>query len=216
MYKTGAICGKFRIVHHAHRELIFVAAQKVQKLNIFVCDEKNINRIMPLEKTIKVLSEIAKKAKIEYKIHVLSSEELNQADTDHKWDQLLLSKDNQLEVVFDSKEAYGNVILNNEYINLPLASKNMSVTKIEADLFALDNFYLISPEAIKILKVSINIVNFNLENKTTELNLSNCFGLPETSKIFSINQNEIGDISVEIKKADSIIDILKGLRNVSY
>lgn len=163
----GAISGKFRIIHVAHKELMIQAMGKVDHLHVFVCDVPNIKRYATILETKIAIGEILKKYDTPFTIHVLTPTELEDAPAPSpEWDRLLLSKAGQLDVIFDSKEAYGNVIIRNEYINL-FNSKRISASDIEKNPYGDYEASLIAPEFMRFMNKKVVLTGIESCGKTT-------------------------------------------------
>lgn len=165
--KHGAICGKFRIIHIAHKELMIQAMGKVDHLHIFICDVPNIKRYASLLETKIAIGEILKKYDIPFTIHTLTSQELIDAPAPSpEWDRLLLSKAGQLDVIFDSKEIYGNTLIQNEYITL-FSSKKISASDIEKNPYSDYESSLIAPEFMRFMNKKVVLTGIESCGKTT-------------------------------------------------
>ncbi|MGL4662919.1 MAG: AAA family ATPase, partial [Culicoidibacterales bacterium] len=163
----GAICGKFRIIHVAHKELMIQAMGKVDHLHIFVCDVANIKRYASILETKIAIGEILKKYDTPFTIHVLSPQELIDSPAPSpEWDRLLLSKAGQIDVIFDSKEVYGNTLLHNEYINL-FSSKKISASDIEKNPYGDYEANLIAPEFMRFMNKKVVLTGIESCGKTT-------------------------------------------------
>lgn len=163
----GAICGKFRIIHIAHKELMIQAMGKVDHLHIFVCDVANIKRYASILETKIAIGEILKKYDTPFTIHVLSPQELKDAPAPSlEWDKLLLSKVEKLDVIFDSKEVYGNTIIHNEYLNL-FNSKKISASDIEKNPYGDYESNLIAPEFMRFMNKKVVLTGIESCGKTT-------------------------------------------------
>lgn len=168
----GAICGKFRIIHIAHKELMLQAIDKVDHLHIFLCDVPNIKRYASIHNTKQAITDILSKYDTPFTIHILSPEELAAAPAPSiQWDRLLLSKA-PLNVIYDSKEIYGNTLIPNEYLNLFL-SKSISASSIEKNPYDLAEAILIAPEFLRYMQKKVAIIWQNRSaatHLTTKLN----------------------------------------------
>lgn len=163
----GAICGKFRIIHVAHKELMIQAMGKVDHLHIFVCDVPHIKRYASILETKIAIGEILKKYDTPFTIHVLTPTELQDSPAPSpEWDRLLLSKAGQLDVIFDSKEVYGNTLIHNEYINL-FSSKKISASDIEKNPYGDYESTLIAPEFMRFMNKKIVLTGIESCGKTT-------------------------------------------------
>lgn len=163
----GAICGKFRIIHIAHKELMIQAIGKVDHLHVFLCDVPNIKRYASILETKIAIGDILKKYDTPFTIHVLNAEELTNAPAPSKaWDQLLISKAGKLDIIFDSKEVYGNTLIVNEYIHL-FSSKKISASDIEKNPYGDYESTLIAPEFIRFMNKKIVITGIESCGKTT-------------------------------------------------
>lgn len=165
--KHGAICGKFRIIHVAHKELMIQAMGKVDHLHIFVCDVPHLKRYATILETKIAIGEILKKYDTPFTIYTLSPEELADAPAPSpEWDRLLLSKAGHIDIIFDSKEVYGNTLIHNEYINL-FSSKKISASDIEKNPYGSYESSLIAPEFMRFMNKKIVLTGIESCGKTT-------------------------------------------------
>ena len=138
-YHHAGIAGKFRLIHKAHVELILKAMSLTENLHIFIVDLPTYKRYAMIDQLINSFQEIfISLGFTNYHIHIIQ-EDLS----GRSWDEKILSLVPELEVMFDSKETYGNILVKNEFIQLH-SNGDISVSNIEKDPFERDNFYLIS------------------------------------------------------------------------
>lgn len=140
-YKHAGIAGKFRLLHKAHVELILRAICYTEHLHIFIVDLPTYKRYATIDKLKQSFIEIFRQLDYpNYHIHIIKENLSGQV-----WDEKLLELVPTLETMFDSKEVYGNILVNNEFIKLD-ASSEISVTNIEQNLYDKHYFYLITKE----------------------------------------------------------------------
>ena len=149
---AGAICGKFRIVHMAHKELVLKASSIVDELNIFIVDD-NCKRYISIDDTISVFKEIAQSVDLSYKIHVINAKS-DQYDWDKMLEKYCGTKDM---VVFNSKEDYDNKFINNQFLSLD-TPVSLSATDLEKNMYARCNSLFISPEFLNKVKINIELI----------------------------------------------------------
>jgi len=140
-YKNAGIAGKFRLLHKAHVELILRAMSYTETLHVFIVDLPVYQRYASIEDLIACFDMIfAHLTDQNYEIHVMTEELSGLA-----WDTRLLELVPELEAMFDSKEPYDNILVQNQFIALNIG-KTVSVTDIEQALYKPENFALIAEE----------------------------------------------------------------------
>jgi len=138
-YQHAGIAGKFRLLHKAHVELILRAVGYTQTLHVFIVDVPEYKRYATIEQLQTCFHTIfAELENTNYELHIINEELSGRA-----WDERLLELVPKLEAMFDSKEPYDNVLLNNEFIELAL-SREISVSNIEQDMYQVTNYALIA------------------------------------------------------------------------
>jgi len=157
-YKHAGIAGKFRLLHKAHVELILRAIDYTETLHVFIVDMPQYKRYATVHELLDCFTAIFDELGYDrYELHVMK-----EALTGEAWDRKLLQLVPNLEAMFDSKEAYDNILLNNEFIKLSM-SQDVSVTKIEQALYRSDNFSLIA-EPFKQYLTKTLIINWATED----------------------------------------------------
>jgi len=140
-YKNAGIAGKFRLLHKAHVELILRAMSYTETLHVFIVDLPVYQRYASIDDLIACFDTIfAHLTNQNYEIHVITEELSGLA-----WDKHLLELVPELEAMFDSKEPYDNILVENQFIALNMG-KTVSVTNIEQALYKPENFALIAEE----------------------------------------------------------------------
>jgi|GEM_PF-2757118 len=161
-YKHAGIAGKFRLLHKAHIELIIRAMGYTENLHVFIVDIPEYKRYASIENLIASFEEVFHNLGFtRYQIHVIEEDLKGRA-----WDEKLLSLVPHLETMFDSKELYGNILVNNAFIQLN-ASKEISVTNIEKNLYHKENFYFIAKEFRKYINKKIVVSGTEKSGITT-------------------------------------------------
>ncbi len=161
MKKIGAVSGKFRILHNAHKEYILKATLYVDVLHIFIVDDPSIERYSSVIETKKAIIQILKGIEIEYYIHIAPK-----IDSMIEWDEYVIELLGTTEVImFNSKEEYSNVKLQTGYINCQHAL-SISASEIEKNPYLEHNFKNIAAEYRPFLNYKIAISGIENCGKT--------------------------------------------------
>ncbi len=161
MKKIGAVSGKFRILHNAHKEYILKATLYVDILHIFIVDDLSIERYSSVSETKKAIIEMLKGIEIEYYIHIAPK-----IDSMLEWDEYVIELLGTTQVVmFNSKEEYSNVKLQTGYINCQHAL-SISASEIEKNPYLEHNFKNIATEYRQFLNYKIAITGIENCGKT--------------------------------------------------
>ncbi len=155
MKRLGIVSGKFRIFHKGHRDVILKAIQcDIDKLVIIIHNQKDVKRYSTIEELKNSINEILKEVDKEYEIVYTTK---NFSDFD-EWEEYVLNKFKGWDILmFNSKENYQNIKLNNTFINcdVPLS---VSASEIEKNPFGKENFKNISEEFKSFLKQRVNVL----------------------------------------------------------
>ncbi len=155
MKKIGIVSGKFRIFHKGHRDVILKAIQcDIDKLVIIIHNQKEVKRYSTIEELKKSIQEVLKDSDKEYEIVYTTKEFIEFED----WENYVLEKFKGHDILmFNSKEDYQNIKLNNTFINcdVPL---NLSASDIEKDPFNEENYESICNEFQCFLKKRVNVL----------------------------------------------------------
>ncbi len=161
MKKIGAVSGKFRILHNAHKEYILKATLYVDVLHIFIVDDPTIERYSSVGETKKAIIQMLKGIEIEYYIHIAPK-----IDSMLEWDEYVIKLLGTTKVVmFNSKEEYSNVKLQTGYINCQHAL-SISASEIEKNPYLEHNFKNIASEYRPFLNYKIAISGIENCGKT--------------------------------------------------
>lgn len=146
-YQHAGIAGKFRLIHLAHVELLKCASDLTEVLHIFIVDMPEYQRYCSIAELLHAFADICATIDItNYQFHIIQENVQGIA-----WDQKLLALVPQLEVMFDSKEQYGNLLVQNEFLKLKSAS-TISVTEIEEHFLEAKHTSYIAPQFLKYMK----------------------------------------------------------------
>lgn len=157
-YEHAGIAGKFRLLHKAHVELVLRSLGYTETLHIFIVDVPSYKRYASIDELCESFRLLFEElGVVRYALHVITEELTGAA-----WDQKLLEIVPSLEAMFDSKEAYGNLLLQNEFIPLNISS-DVSVTKIEPAIYNSENFCLIAKPFRQYLTKKIVITGRQME-----------------------------------------------------
>ncbi len=161
MKKIGAVSGKFRILHNAHKEYILKATLYVDVLHIFIVDDPTIERYSSVGETKKAIIQMLKGIEIEYYIHIAPK-----INSMLEWDEYVIKLLGTTKVVmFNSKEEYSNVKLQTGYINCQHAL-SISASEIEKNPYLEHNFKNIASEYRPFLNYKIAISGIENCGKT--------------------------------------------------
>ncbi len=161
MKKIGAVSGKFRILHNAHKEYILKATLYVDVLHVFIVDDPTIERYSSVGETKKAIIQMLKGIEIEYYIHIAPK-----IDSMLEWDEYVIKLLGTTKVVmFNSKEEYSNVKLQTGYINCQHAL-SISASEIEKNPYLEHNFKNIASEYRPFLNYKIAISGIENCGKT--------------------------------------------------
>ncbi len=161
MKKIGAVSGKFRILHNAHKEYILKATLYVDELHIFIVDDQSIKRFSDVYETKLAIIEILKGIDIEYYIHIAPK-----LDSMIQWDNYVINKLGHDQIImFNSKEEYTNVKLATGYINCQHAL-SISASEIEKNPYQEHNFTNVAAEYMPYLNKKIAINGVKKTGKT--------------------------------------------------
>ncbi len=155
MKKLGIVSGKFRIFHKGHKDVILKAIQcDIDKLVIVIHNQKSVKRYSTIEELKKSIKEVLKDANKDYEI-IYTTKDFNDFDD---WEEYILNKFKGWDILmFNSKEDYQNIKLNNTFINcdVPLS---LSASNIEEDPFKEENYNNIPKEFNKFVKKRVNVL----------------------------------------------------------
>ncbi|MGL5041896.1 MAG: AAA family ATPase [Culicoidibacterales bacterium] len=165
-YKNGAVSGKFRLIHMAHKEILIQAAGLCEHLDIFITQSTSTRYHLTTVEQKRIIASIL--ADIDFKnyhLHIISDDNL----TTLMWDQLLLKHNPQLQVIFNSKEDYSNILLRNEMLNInyQLNGLPLSVSEIEKDLYKTENYNMLTQQTKVYLNKKVTIIGSESCGKTT-------------------------------------------------
>ncbi len=155
MKKLGIVSGKFRIFHKGHKDVILKAIQcDIDKLVIVIHNQKDVKRYSTIKELKSSIKEVLKDSKKEYEI-IYTTKDFSVFDD---WEEYILNKFKGWDILmFNSKENYQNVKLNNTFINcdVPLS---LSASNIEEDPFKKENYNNIPSEFNKFVKKRVNVL----------------------------------------------------------
>lgn len=162
-YKVGVVSGKFRLLHKAHKEVIVRATlENIEKLVIVIHDLKGIERYSTIAELRIAIGEILKDIDMEYEI-IICKEEFSNIK---KWEQFVIEKVGHNDILmFNSKEDYENILLDNMYINCKNAL-SVSATKIEQNPYDINSYEQISKEFMPYINKKIVISGVESSGKT--------------------------------------------------
>ncbi len=161
MKKIGAVSGKFRILHNAHKEYILKSTLYVDVLHIFIVDDPVIERYSTVIETKKAIIQMLKGIEIEYYIHIAPK-----IDSMLEWDEYVIELLGINDIImFNSKEEYSNVKLQTGYINCQHAL-SISASEIEKNPYLEHNFKNIATEYRPFLNYKIAISGIENCGKT--------------------------------------------------
>ncbi len=161
MKKHGAVSGKFRILHNAHKEYIVKATLEVDVLHVFIVDDPSIKRYATVKQTQAAIGSILQQLDIEYYIHIAPYTKDMLA-----WDQYVIKTIGHDDIImYNSKEEYTNVILKTGYINCEHAL-SISASEIEKNPYANHNFRNIANEFMPYLNKKVVISGVESCGKT--------------------------------------------------
>ncbi len=206
MKKIGAVSGKFRILHNAHKEYILKATLYVDVLHIFIVDDPSIQRYSTILETKKAICKILQEIDIEYYIHFAPK-----TNTMQEWDEYvigLLKRDDIM--MFNSKEEYTNILLPTGYINCQHAL-SISASEIEKNPYLEHNFSNIAQEYMPYLNKKIAISGVENTGKTQFIKKVSRIYLTSHSedmkKSFRINEYNDPYGQLTIKDIDTILHL---------
>lgn len=151
-YTEAGIAGKFRLLHKAHVELIIRATGLATKVHVFIVDLESFKRYASPNKLQIAFAQIFQDLGHEnYQIHLIKQELSGEA-----WDVQIRSLAPNIEVMFDSKEVYGNTLIPNAFIKLK-TSADVSVSVIEKQPLTEQNFQKIDKNFWQYLNKSIHL-----------------------------------------------------------
>ncbi len=161
MKRIGAVSGKFRILHNAHKEYIVKATLEVDILHVFIVDDKTIKRHATIKETQAAIGKILQELDVKYYIHIAPY------TTDMlEWDNYVINTIGHKDVImYNSKEEYTNVKLKTGYINCEHAL-SISASEIEKNPFADHNFRNIASEFMPYLNKKVVISGVESCGKT--------------------------------------------------
>ncbi len=161
MKKYGAVSGKFRILHNAHKEYIVKATLEVDVLHVFIVDDPQIKRYASIKQTQAAIGKILQELDITYYIHIAPY------TTDMlAWDNYVIETVGHDDIImYNSKEEYTNVKLETGYINCEHAL-SISASEIEKNPFADHNFRNIAGEYMPYLNKKVVISGVESCGKT--------------------------------------------------
>lgn len=171
MYKHGAVSGKFRILHNAHKEYIIKATLEVEVLHVFIVDDPSIKRYATIKQTQAAIGKILQPLDVKYYIHIAPyTTDMN------AWDDYVINVVGHNKVMmYNSKEEYSNIKLPTGYINCDHAL-SISASEIEKNPLAEHNFRNIASEFTTYLNKKFVISGIDKTGKTqlaTKLALMN-------------------------------------------
>lgn len=160
-YQEAGISGKFRLLHKAHTELLLRATGLASTIHIFIVDMPHYKRYSTIEELKQAFSKVFQKlGHTSYQLHVI-----NQELQGEQWDEHILQLAPNIEVMFDSKEIYGNILIKNDYIEL-IHTKSISATSIEENPLDYLLNDLIAPEFRPYLNKKIAVSGIGSSGKT--------------------------------------------------
>lgn len=161
MKKVGAVSGKFRILHNAHKEYIIKATLEVDELHVFIVDDPKIIRYATIKETQIAIGEILKHIDIDYYIHI-APYTLDMLE----WDNYVIKTVGHSNItMYNSKEEYTNIKLKTGYINCT-HSLSISASEIEKNPYKELNFRNIAREYMPYLNKKIVISGIESCGKT--------------------------------------------------
>ncbi|WOO88240.1 AAA family ATPase [Mollicutes bacterium LVI A0078] len=190
-YKVGAISGKFRLLHKAHKELMTRATlENIEELYIVVIDSPSIKRYSSLAELRIAIGNIMTDIDMKYTI-VISDKEF---DSVQELEQFVIDKAGHNNILmFDSKDKHQNVLLDNKFITCS-ASINISSSQIEANPYRIDNYENIAKEFMPYINKKVILSGTESTGKTQFCKkLSNIYNTtysPEVGRFYA--ENELG------------------------
>lgn len=163
MFDVGVVAGRFRLLHVAHKELIIKAYAMCKELHIIINDDESVNRIGTVNDTRVAISRIIQNIDGDGKspkviIHVTENLE------GISWDEKVLELVPNIDVIFNSKEDYDNILIKNHFISLN-SSSEISATMIESDFIS--NRHLIADELKSFINKRVVITGIESCGKTS-------------------------------------------------
>ncbi len=161
MKKVGAVSGKFRILHNAHKEYIIKATLEVDELHIFIVDDPKIIRYATIKETQIAIGQILKHIDVDYYIHIAPYTQ-NMLE----WDNYVIKTVGHNNIkMYNSKEEYTNIKLKTGYINCT-HSLSISASEIEKNPYKELNFRNIAREYMPYLNKKVVISGVESCGKT--------------------------------------------------
>ena len=145
-YKVGVVSGKFRLLHVGHKEVLLKASlESIEQLIVIIHVNEKYKRYSTVEELEKSISEILSSTDKQCKI--IATDKI--FETIGEWEEYVMNIIGHTSILmFNSKEDYINVKLDNKYIKC-ITSNDVSVSNIEDDI--LNNVY-VAEEFIKYIK----------------------------------------------------------------
>ena len=140
-YQEAGIAGKFRMLHIAHKELVLRAIGLCEHVHVFIVDLPSYKRYTTIEELQSAFRAIfASVGFTAYSLHVITEDLSGEA-----WDRRVLELAPNINAMFDSKELYDNILVENAFIPLK-SSLDISVSAIEQYPYEAYNASLIARE----------------------------------------------------------------------
>ncbi len=162
-YKAGVVCGKFRLLHKIHKELITRATlESIDKLYILIIDSPNIKRHSTISELRIAIGNMLKDIDMDYQIIISGNEFDNIIDLE----QFLIAQighDNI--VILDSKDKHKNKLIDNIFINCH-ASTSISSSQIEENPYLVDNYENIALEFMPYINKKVILTGTESTGKT--------------------------------------------------
>lgn len=162
-YKVGAISGKFRLLHKAHKELMTRATlENIDELYIVIIDSPNIKRYSSIAELRIAIGNIMKDIDMKYTI-VISNKEFEDIK---ELEQFIIERVGHDDILmFDSKDKHHNVLLDNKFITCS-ASINISSSQIEANPYRINNYENIAKEFMPYINKKVILSGTESTGKT--------------------------------------------------
>lgn len=175
-HRFGVIAGKFRLLHKAHKEfMIHAMTEEIEELHIIICDNANYDRYSTIEELKQAISEILREYERPYYFHIYTEGgDTTEEVSSEEWDEAVIKfvastkggrVDKEEIVIYNSKEAYANVLIANKYLEIT-QKVSISATELEKNPYKDEHYLNIAPEFARYMNKKYAISGIESSGKT--------------------------------------------------